>query len=313
MQETKEYPGEFPEQLLQPEITEEEARAEVLRSIEETGCKEKVSESVVERLAELSRFSRYFFDSVMISRATSNIVDFITERYSNQKPQFKLSLEQKARGRLAALLHDVGKTGPGDADHSRQQAVLALFRIETRRQSETGLRFADRTVGDVVSEQYPAQAESILQRLRACGIGSGDRMLKFWNSHSYWTKEVLESDPGELSHETRVIAASHHIDKGHDPYGILDNNPISVNIQTRAIGAMEEYTAAGQGYAEALEQRVLLAADKYQAAVRRSDFGHREAFQSLRAELAGSYDNDEIMTIVFEAIDELGKQGEIFK
>lgn len=296
-------------------MTEEEARAEVLKSIEDTGCRERVSEEVIGLLSELARYSRFFFDSVMISRATSNILDFVGKRFAQEHPEINLNDQQKARGRLAALLHDVGKCGPGQASGEAREAVLALFRIETRKHSPEGRKFKDLPVSEVVSERYPQQKEKLLRLLADCGVSPDGPMHAFWNKHAYWTKEILEANPGGLGIETRIIAASHHIDKGHDPYGISSTVDASVRFQARAIGVLEEYTLASPpvGYVEELERRVLLASDKYQAAVRRNDFGHEEAFQSLKSELGDAYDKDELMGMVLTAIDELGKNGEIFK
>lgn len=315
MPEIREQSEGFRQEFLEPEMTEEEAREQVAISLQETGCEERVPEDVVERLVRLARFSRYFFDSVMISRATSNILDYITKTYSGTKPEINLTEGQKARGRLAALLHDVGKSGPAKADAAAEQAVLALFRIETRTENPAGVRFGDRLVGDVVAERYPDLKEKILELLNACGIESGNRMRQFWDRHSYWTKEILEAAGGSLSMETKIIAASHHIDKGHDPYGLLkDEAGDTMKLQTRMIGTMEEYIQGlGAGYAEKLEQRVLIAADKYEAAVRRSEYDHADAYASLLAELGNVYEKDELMQMVLAAIEELGKKGAIFR
>ena len=57
-----------------------------------------------------------------------------------------------------------------------------------------------------------------------------------------------------------------------------------------------------------LENRILIAVDKYQAVVARSHKTHSDAMETVRGILSPNYDNDVIMNDVLKVVDEVGSE-----
>ena len=57
-----------------------------------------------------------------------------------------------------------------------------------------------------------------------------------------------------------------------------------------------------------LENRILIAVDKYQAVVARSRKTHSEAMETVRGILSPNYENDVIMNDVLKVVDEVGRE-----
>ena len=158
---------------------------------------------------------------------------------------------------IAAYLHDVGKSGPFDASQETQEAVVKLYAVEN-------VANPDQTIAETAHGNFSSdEAQSILERLGSCGMRSTDTMRAFWDRHGYWTHDILEADSEDIPVRARVIAGSHHMDRGIDPYGFSSDE-----------------------YVERLQNRILMAVDKYQAAVARSQKTHDEAMEIVKRILA---------------------------
>ena len=57
-----------------------------------------------------------------------------------------------------------------------------------------------------------------------------------------------------------------------------------------------------------LENRILIAVDKYQAAVARSQKTHGEAMEMVKGILSPTYEDDVIMNDVLKVVDEVGRE-----
>jgi hypothetical protein len=57
-----------------------------------------------------------------------------------------------------------------------------------------------------------------------------------------------------------------------------------------------------------LKTGILMAVDKYQAAVARSQKTHREAMETVKGILASKYGRDVIMNDVLKVVDEVGRE-----
>jgi hypothetical protein len=110
-------------------------------------------------------------------------------------------------------------------------------------------------------------------------------MRAFWDRHGYWTHDILEADSEDIPVRARVIAGSHHVDRGIDPYEFSSDE-----------------------YVDMLENRILIAVDKYQAAVARSRKTHGEAMEIVKGVLSPKYGNDVIMNDVLKVVDEVGRE-----
>ena len=77
----------------------------------------------------------------------------------------------------------------------------------------------DQTIAETARTNFSSEdAESMLTRLRSCGLRSNHTMRAFWDRHGYWTHDILEADPEDIPVRARVVAGSHHVDRGIDPY-----------------------------------------------------------------------------------------------
>jgi hypothetical protein len=71
---------------------------------------------------------------------------------------------------------------------------------------------------------------------------------------------------------------------------------------------IDPYEWSSDEYVDLLENRILIAVDKYQAAVARSHKTHGEAMEKVKEILAPRYGNDALMNHVLKVVDEVGKE-----
>ena len=71
---------------------------------------------------------------------------------------------------------------------------------------------------------------------------------------------------------------------------------------------MNPYEFSSDDYVDRLENRILIAVDKYQAAVARSQKTHGEAMETVKGILSPNYENDVIMNDVLKVVDEIGRE-----
>ncbi len=221
-------------------------------------------------------------DSRMIRRICLTVMDRIAGTLEPEL-QSKLDADSTRDMSIAAYLHDIGKSGPFDASQDIQEAILKLYAVEN-------VADPNQTIAETAGANFSTEeAESILRRLGSCGIRSTDTMRAFWDRHGYWTHDILEADSEDIPLRARVIAGSHHMDRGIDPY---------------------EFSS--DAYVDLLQNRILMAVDKYQAAVARSQKTHDEAMDLVKSILFPKYGNDVIMSRVLNVVDAVGKDETMF-
>jgi hypothetical protein len=71
---------------------------------------------------------------------------------------------------------------------------------------------------------------------------------------------------------------------------------------------IDPYKFSSEDYVATLEHRILMAVDKYQAAVVRSQKTHGEAMEVIKGILSPKYGNDVIMNLVLRVVDEVGRE-----
>ena len=222
--------------------------------------------------------ARFNNDSRMIRRICLEVLDRIA---SILEPELRSKLDADSRRdmSIAAYLHDIGKSGPFDAPQATQEAIVKLYAVEN-------VADPNQTIAETARTSFSFEdAESILTRLASCGLRSHDTMRAFWDRHGYWTHDILEADSQDIPVRARVIAGSHHVDRGIDPYRFSSDE-----------------------YVDMLENRILIAVDKYQASVARSRKTHGEAMHVLKGILSPKYDDDVIMNHVLKVVDEVGRE-----
>ena len=241
------------------------------------------SEAIAQRLELIEVLAaRFNNDSRTIRRICLEVISRIAGTLDPEL-QSKLDADSKRDMSIAAYLHDIGKSGPFDASQDTQEAIVKLYAVEN-------VADPDQTIAETARANFSSEeAESILKRVGSCGMRSTDTMRAFWDRHGYWTRDILEADSEDIPVRARVVAGSHHMDRGIDPY-----------------------ESSSDDYVDMLENRILMAVDKYQAAVARSQKTHDKAMEMIKRILSPKYGNDVIMNHVLEVIDEVGRDGTLF-
>lgn len=286
---------EKPETTVQEKDGKDNSEEIVIASLEKHDLKEKISKDLIDRLVLIEKESKFNEDSRKIEIGMGNIFDFLEKKYSKDHVQLKLTKEQKAEARIAAIFHDIGKSGPAESTPEEQEIIIKIFASENINDPNLPVMEA---ASKIFNEQEIEKAKTTL---RNCDFNEKTTMRQFWDMHAFWTHDILEKYSEDLSKNIRIIAASHHINHGINPYNLLESEaPLASSV----IGTMENYI-------EVLERRILIALDQYEASIRRGKLSHEEAINWVRKNLK-QFENDPIMSLLLDAIDELGKQGKIF-
>ena len=244
---------------------------------------EHFSEVIAQRMALLEVLAaRFNNDSRTIRRVCLEVMDRIA---STLEPALRSTLDAESTRdmSIAAYLHDIGKSGPFDASQESQKAVVELYAVEN-------VADPDQTIAKTVRMNFASEeATSMLEHLGSCGMRSTDTMRTFWDRHGYWTHDILEAHSEDIPSRARVVAGSHHLDRGIDPYDFSSNDYVAV-----------------------LENRILMAVDKYQAAVARGQKTHGEAMDVIKKILSPKYGHDVIMNRVLGVLDAVGTAETLF-
>jgi hypothetical protein len=244
---------------------------------------EHFSEVIAQRMALLEVLAgRFNNDSRIIRRVCLELMDRIA---NTLEPGLRSRLDADSTRdmSIAAYLHDIGKSGPFDASQESQKAIVKLYAVEH-------VADPDQTIATTVRMNFSAEeAASILAHLGSCGMHSTDSMRAFWDRHGYWTHDILEADSEGIPIRARVVAGSHHMDRGIDPYRFSSDDYVAV-----------------------LENRILMAVDKYQAAVARGRKTHGEAMDVITKILSPKYGNDVVMNSVLTVLDAVGTEERLF-
>lgn len=273
----------------EPENAEGEmARRKIEDRFEHAGLIEKLDDRVMDRLVLLELRSTFNEDSRMIECGVNNVLHEIAKGKDN----YKLTPERIAESRIAALIHDVGKSGPADASQEEQEAVVALFAAE-------GLKNREQSVGDAVKEVFSGKDVEMSKHLTACGVDLSMPMLQFWESHAKWGFDIIDQQCPQLSVLTKQIAASHHIDKGEE-FNFYHLALAEIPDEARLIGQLEYYL-------DILQERALVAMDKYDAQMNRSGADHEQALAWVEKNIKAKYGNDIFMKLVLQNMRRMGK------
>jgi hypothetical protein len=245
---------------------------------------EHFSEMIAQRMTLLEVLAtRFNNDSRTIRRVCLEVMDRIA---STLEPSLRSTLDADTTRdmSIAAYLHDIGKSGPFDASQESQKAIVKLYAVEN-------VADPDQTIAKTVRMNFSfEEAKSILEHLGSCGMRSTDIMRAFWDRHGYWTHDILEADSEDIPSRARVVAGSHHMDRGIDPYKFSSGD-----------------------YVAMLENRILMAVDKYQAAVVRGRKTHGEAMYLIKRILSPKYESDVMMNRVLKVLDTIGKGETLFE
>lgn len=207
--------------------------------------------------------SKHFEDAAQMAE----IIDAIWPELEAELP-FKLDKEKLLQ---TTLLHDVGKSGPEEATPEEQELVVALFNPDHYRKiAESGARVDQMTVIDAFrgSDFDLAVQLQMANALKKWGIDfETEKMIDLWRRHADWTFDILSPIKDQkITRELATAAASHHILDGKNPAGL---NSEEIPDEAKTLEIVESY-------------EVITMVDKFQAFVKRSGLGHKEAITVLR-------------------------------
>lgn len=173
---------------------------------------------------------------------------------------------------VAALFHDIGKTGPNDADEETQQLIIMLYSFDYPVvASEMTLgEFVEKFLGETLEEsskeglRYQKALAKLGQvKIKGRPISADTKMIDFFRAHAEWGSGVLAVEPN-ISALIKFIAINHHAVR----YGkMVELNGFQANPdQVKAAFWLE-------------------VVDYYQAAKRRRKrTAHEEIVEGMRAE-----------------------------
>ncbi|MFA5413807.1 MAG: hypothetical protein WC348_04735 [Patescibacteria group bacterium] len=210
--------------------------------------------------------SKHFEDAAQIA----DIIETIWDELDAELP-FKL---EKERMILAALLHDVGKSGPKEAGADEQKLIVALFDpSHYEKITADGKNVAGETILHALrdSDLAGSTQQKIAKYLNRLGIDIvNETMLSFWRRHADWTFDVLKIyKEDKIDEKLAIMAASHHILEGKNPAGL---NPEDVPHEAQTIEMVETY-------------EILTMVDQFQAYIKRSGKSHKEAVEEVRSKI----------------------------
>lgn len=254
-----------------------------------SGLFENFSEEVVSRLVLLEEHSKFNLDSRLIESGMKNVLSEIARRDQG----FELTEERLAEARVAALIHDIGKSGPLNANSDQQLAVVRLFAAEN-------LRNPTQSVTDAVRESFGEEANLILFNLGNAGVDLDMPMKKFWESHARWGFEIIAHAFPEISESTKNIAILHHVDKGPE-FNFLNMPMDQIPREALVLGQLKNYV-------DVLRQRAIIAIDQYEAQIRRAKVSHDEGIAWVRRNTGKTFGEDAFMTLVLDVMSEMGQE-----
>lgn len=262
--------------------SDEEIRQRITEDFHALGV--ECPSQIIDRLFLLEKHSKFYKDSKMIQEGVENVLTSL----GKTNEEFRLAPKEKGEAILAALVHDVGKSGLSDKRDS-QFAMVRLFGLENIPKEEIR-----QTVEQTVKKDkngLGSEISSVMENLAESGVTPATLILEVWKRHAVWTSTILDKSGEVFNENVRKIAASHHIDTGIDPYGI-----------------------GKDGYPQEHQVSILtlMAVDKYQAILfRNGKRTHAQVMEILLKDLKG-YEKNNIMNSIIRVIDDLGKTNKLF-
>lgn len=203
----------------------------------------------------------------------------------------------KKKMKLAALLHDIGKTGPLTATPEQQKIVTQIFDARSVK-----VNSQQASVREFIQAISNGDSTDILTTLQAMNlpldingqatVGEADNtgsMINFFRRHADWTYQILNArsiapvvgqpNTNLIDSDVISVAASHHLLEGKNPAKI----PVSV--------ANLEIGSPDLNIIKATIRLTLV--DQYHALRERADKTHRQAITLLKRKVKSKYINDE--------------------
>ena len=235
-------------------------KSEVKKPFEDLGLDlEKEYPKIAERLNELhEQKDSHFQDALEMAKIIDKLWD-------------KLEIQDVSKEKmiLAALLHDIGKSGPANASKQERKIIQTIFSKDLSLKKELEKPMKELSLRELVENtEHEIENEEIEKYLKndlQLPIESW-KAIDFWQLHASWTYDILKKNSdGKIDEELINIASSHHILDGINPAGL---NEDEITHGSRTLEMIDKYYS-------------LVLIDKYQAFRERSHKTHQEAIELL--------------------------------
>jgi len=151
--------------------------------------------------------------------------------------------------KLAALLHDIGKTGP-DFDknfysNEEQQVGWACMRLFSLTESNDEVGIVNKTIKEILEKHATLEDQkNIFANLSALGLSSENTMREFYNSHLNNTIDILRNN--QIPEPIVWIAGHHHnYGKLHKYSEKIDDKDLEkLNLASKMLQIVDSFEAA---------------------------------------------------------------------
>ncbi len=279
-----------------------------------------------ERLVELANMpDSHFEDAVKMAEVVELLWSDI-----NKEPDIESKQEELL---LACLFHDIGKSGPLNANREQRLMIEQIFnpvyfdinnknfknnpKFFGKSVKEQKMMMKDLSINEILDIEDFSNKDAIKEYLQTLELHIYDEetnqitvepldlnnhsMIQLWREHDYWTYELLDHfKKGKITRELIIIASSHHTLEGHDP-ALVDGN---VPNEAIALETIDKYL-------------IITLVDKYQAFIDREKVDHSKAIEILRGMAKDSKDKkiinhqDRVYNLFIKYIGILEKHPEI--
>jgi hypothetical protein len=273
--------------------------AYVFENFHQIGFKIEEMPELYERLIELASMERsHFEDAVKMAK----IVDIIWEDLRHDS---EIKFDQKEL-KLACLFHDIGKSGPKDANREQRRLVQMIYNTKYFNSKSGKFNILkgspkDLTIEEafeIESQMSAEEKEKIVTYLRTLTIHKyypeikkiktedldpkKHKMIDIWREHDYWTWDLLKGYGNHVvTDDVKKVASTHHALEGHDP------------------AAVDGFISGENVTLELLDKYLMITLlDKYQAWVKRAGISHGEAIKELESQIKESINAEIIDTKV---------------
>jgi len=244
---------------------------------------EKIPE-LYERLVELNSMPESHFEDAV---GMAKIVDYLWDEIKGEK-DIKFT---KDKLKLACLFHDIGKSGPADANHGQRYLIETLFNptlFSPKSEKFKNRKPREMSIEEALETENMPEKEEIKEYLKTLSVHIYDpkskktkeekfdlkkhKMIDFWREHDYWTRDLLTKySDDNIDEAVAKVASTHHALDGHDPWnldGFISDESITIEV-------IDKYL-------------ILTLVDKYQAWVDRSGLPHNLAIEKIKEDIEDS-------------------------
>lgn len=121
----------------------------------------------------------------------------------------------------AAIIHDIGKTGPADASLDAQKTFIRLFSFFEPDKNKAK-KMKSETIGEMIAEHaLDSEKEEMLAHLPELGLSPNQPMSDVFGRHVDYTYQILKSIP-DIGKDIVFLASSHHRGSHNYPYQLTD-------------------------------------------------------------------------------------------